>query len=171
MESLEELVAAHGAALLRLAFMLTGSADSAQDLMQDTCVKLHRHWPKVARADSPLAYSKRVMVNEFTRNANRRSTSEVPVPEPFQLRADPAGGVFEGAAVDRDRLWSLLTTLAPSERAAVVLRYYEDLSDFWRLRCWVVGRQRCDLTRRRLWLGCAVLSMLGRGCRRERPRR
>ena len=129
MESLEELVAAHGAALLRLGFMLTGSADSAQDLMQDTCVKLHRHWSKVAQADSPLAYSKRVMVNEFTRSAKRRSTSEVPVAEPSLLRADPAGGAFEGAVVDRDQLWSLLTTLAPSERAAVVLRYYEDLSD------------------------------------------
>ncbi len=129
MESLEELVAGHGAALLRLAFMLTGSADSAQDLMQDTCVKLHRHWPKVARADSPLAYSKRVMVNEFTRNANRRSTSEVPVAEVSLLRADSDVVSFEGALVDRDRLWSLLTTLAPSERAAVVLRYYEDLSD------------------------------------------
>ena len=60
MESLEALMAAHGAALLRLAFMLSGSADAAQDLMQDTCVKLHRHWAKVARADSPVACAKKV---------------------------------------------------------------------------------------------------------------
>ncbi len=86
-ESLEALLAAHGAALLRLAFMLSGSADSAQDLMQDTCVKLHRHWGKVARADSSVAYAKRVMVNEFTRNAKRRSSSDVPMADPTDMLA------------------------------------------------------------------------------------
>ena len=129
MESLEALMAAHGAALLRLAFMLTGSADAAHDLTQDTCVKLHRHWTKVARADSPLAYAKKVMVNEYTRNAKRRVSSEIPVADPVVLAGEPAGGSFEGHLVDRDRLWTLLGTLSPAERAAVVLRYYEDLSD------------------------------------------
>jgi RNA polymerase sigma-70 factor (sigma-E family) len=128
-ESLEALVAAHGAALLRLAFMLSGSSDSAQDLMQDTCVKLHRHWGKVAKADSPLAYAKRVMVNEYTRTAKRRVSSEIPMEEPLALGAERAGPSFEAVVVDRDRLWVLLDALPPAERAAVVLRYYEDLSD------------------------------------------
>jgi RNA polymerase sigma factor (sigma-70 family) len=128
-ESLEALMAAHGAALLRLAFMLSGSADAAQDLTQDTCVKLHRHWPKVARADSSLAYAKRVMVNEYIRTAKRKAASEVLVAEPALLAGEPAGGSFEGELVDRERLWSLLGTLPAAQRAAVVLRYYEDLSD------------------------------------------
>jgi RNA polymerase sigma-70 factor (sigma-E family) len=126
---LEALVAAHGAALLRLAFMLSGSADPAQDLMQDTCVKLHRHWGKVARADSPLAYAKKVMVNEYIRTAKRKVSSEIPVAEPAALADEPAGNSFEAQLVDRDRLWTLLNSLSPAERAAVVLRYYEDLSD------------------------------------------
>ena len=129
MESLESLVAAHGAALLRLAYMLCGSADSAQDLMQDTCLKLHRHWGKVARADSPLAYSKRVMVNEFTRSARRRSSSVLPVAELPESRLNPPSASIEGQLADRDHLWRLLDGLPRAERAVVVLRYYEDLSD------------------------------------------
>ncbi|MEO8105799.1 MAG: sigma-70 family RNA polymerase sigma factor [Actinomycetes bacterium] len=129
MESLEGLLAAHGAALLRLAFMLTGSADSAQDLMQDTLVKLHRHWTKVARADAPLAYAKRVMVNEYTRSAKRRwNTALVLVEDPVSFET-PSSETFETDLVQRDRLWSLLGQLPRAERAAVVLRYYEDLSD------------------------------------------
>ncbi len=130
MESLEGLLAAHGAALLRLALMLTGSSDSAQDLMQDTLVKLHRHWGKVSRADAPVAYAKRVMVNEFKRQAKRRSNSSaVLVADAHQMVAPPGGDAFEDQVADRDRLWSLLVTLPAAERAAVVLRFYEDLSD------------------------------------------
>lgn len=129
MESLEGLLAAHGAALLRLAFMLSGSADSAQDLMQDTCVKLHRHWGKVAKADAPLAYAKRVLLNEFTRTAKRRSSHDVLVAEPTDLVKHPESVTFEAGVADRNQLWELLGDLPPAQRAAVVLRYYEDLSD------------------------------------------
>ncbi|MCZ3385470.1 MAG: sigma-70 family RNA polymerase sigma factor [Actinomycetia bacterium] len=129
MESLEGWLAAHGAALLRLAFMLTGSADSAQDLMQDTLVKLHRHWAKVSRADAPLAYAKRVMVNEYTRGAKRRwNTAQVLVQDPASFET-PRSGAFETELVERDRLWLLIGQLPNAERAAVVLRFYEDLSD------------------------------------------
>lgn len=129
MESLEGFLAAHGAALLRLAFMLTGSADSAQDLMQDTLVKLHRHWAKVSRADAPLAYAKRVMVNEYRRNAKRRSnTAQVLVEDPTSFEA-PRSDAFEADLVERDRMWLLIGRLPSAERAAVVLRFYEDLSD------------------------------------------
>jgi RNA polymerase sigma factor (sigma-70 family) len=68
------------------------------------------------------------MVNEYTRNAKRRVSSEIPVAELAELVEQPAGGSFENQVVDRDRLWSLLAVLSPSERAAVVLRYYEDMS-------------------------------------------
>jgi RNA polymerase sigma factor (sigma-70 family) len=128
MDSVEDLVAIHGQGLFRLAFMLTGEHHAAEDLYQETVVLIHGNLSRVTRASNPGAYSKRVMVNAFTSSRRRRSSTEVVAEVPYAGR-EPRDGGIESELVERDRLWGLLSHLPPAERAALVLKYYEDLTD------------------------------------------
>lgn len=122
----DEFVSEHGAALLRLAYVLTNDAHRAEDLVQTTLLAAHRHWRKVARADSGEAYVRRMLVNAHLDWHRRRSSSELP-----RLGVETTGTAPDPALaiVDRDHLRQLLTTLAPRARAVLVLRYYADLDD------------------------------------------
>lgn len=128
MESVDDLVAQHGQALFRLAFMLTGEHHAAEDLYQETLLGVHRNWTKVAKATSPWGYTKRGMVNAFTSSRRRRSSAEL-VTDTVFAGTEPSRPDMAEAMAERDRLWNLLTHLPPAERAALVLKYYEDLSD------------------------------------------
>jgi RNA polymerase sigma-70 factor (sigma-E family) len=128
MESVDDLVALHGQVLFRLAFMLTGDHHAAEDLYQETLLGVHRNLSKVTRATSPLAYTKRVMVNAFTSSRRRLSSTEVVTDVPL-ARHEPTHTDLAADVAERDRLWRLLAELPPAERAALVLKYYEDLSD------------------------------------------
>lgn len=124
----DAFVAARGQALLRLAHVLTGDPDDAQDLSQATLVDTLRHWRKVARADSPEAYVRRIMLNRHLATRRRHASSEVvlrDVEPPADASAtDPATGVAA-----RDEVHGALATLSPRARAVLVLRYYADLDD------------------------------------------
>ena len=114
-------------ALLRYALMLTGDPHLAQDVVQETMVRAHVHWRRVQRADLPDRYVKRMVTNTYLgwRRGGwfRRSVPVADVPELGSV-PDPA----ESSAV-REELWQRLATLPPRQRAAVVLRFYEDLDD------------------------------------------
>jgi RNA polymerase sigma-70 factor (sigma-E family) len=124
----DAFVAARGQALLRLAHVLTGDPDDAQDLSQATLVDTLRHWRKVARADSPDAYVRRMMLNRHLATRRLRRSGEVVLrdvtPSADASVADPATGV-----ADRDEVHAALATLSPRARAVLVLRYYADLDD------------------------------------------
>jgi RNA polymerase sigma-70 factor (sigma-E family) len=128
MASLEELVAAHGQSLFRLAFMLTGTRHAAEDLYQETWVTAHRKWPKISRADRPGAYLRRVMVNGYISQSRKRSSTEMPLEDLSSSTSLRVVGP-EAAHVERDEMWGLLASLPRAEQAALVLRFYEDLSD------------------------------------------
>src|SRR5580693_7459146 len=64
-------VRAHTATLLRTAYLLTGSSSAAEELVQDTLVRLYPKWDKVEQADAPIAYVRRATVNGFL-NGRRR---------------------------------------------------------------------------------------------------
>jgi RNA polymerase sigma-70 factor (sigma-E family) len=120
-------VRANTATLLRTAYLLTGSSSAAEELVQDTLVRLYPKWEKVERADASIAYVRRAMVNGFL-NGRRRlvATREFTVdvlPEVWN-GSDLAAGV-----ADRDLAWRLLATLPNRQRAALVLRYFHDLDD------------------------------------------
>jgi RNA polymerase sigma-70 factor (sigma-E family) len=127
-EAFDELVAGCAPALLQLAVMLTGTREDAEDLLQTTLLKAHRHRRRVLHVEAPTAYLRRVMVNENIsagRVAARRRlrvVSSEDVPEPSVSSSD-------GAVDQRDELWRLLATLPPKQRAVLALRYYEDLPD------------------------------------------
>lgn len=109
-----------GPALRRTAYLLSGSWHDADDLVQATFVKLYVHWRRI-RMETVDGYARRVLVNEFL--AGRRRARETPVAQAVDTPAAAGPSI-----VDRVVLADALATLPPRQRAAVVLRYWEDLS-------------------------------------------
>lgn len=112
--------------LLGTAYLLTGSQDAAEELLQDTLVALYPKWGRVAAADQPVAYVRRALTNRFVssrRSPAARDLSVWDTPEP------PAQGDVADTVTDRRVLFQLLSQLPPRQRAAIVLRYFHDRSD------------------------------------------
>jgi RNA polymerase sigma-70 factor (sigma-E family) len=120
----DEYVAARWTALYRTAYLLTGSHADAEDLAQITLVKAYLSWPKVSAAASPDAYVRRILTNAFVsaRRPLRVSRERLVDTPPEALQATPD-------SLDRLLLWPQVTSLPPRQRAVIVLRYYEDLSE------------------------------------------
>lgn len=121
----EEYVAARGEALERYAFVLTGDAHRAQDLTQTALLKAYRRWRRVARADSPDAYVRRIVTTSYLDWRRRRSNAE----EPAVLVDTPGAPDPADRVTTRDELQRALATLSPRQRAVLVLRHYEGWSD------------------------------------------
>ena len=118
----DAFVRARMPALLRFAHALTGDPHTAADLVQDALERTGVRWSKLRRTDDPEAYVRRAIVNGRTsrwRKLRRESLTDA-VPEP-RSHVDPA-------THDPD-LWRLLATLPTRQRAVLVLRYYEDMSE------------------------------------------
>jgi RNA polymerase sigma-70 factor (sigma-E family) len=121
---LREFVSARGAALSRAAYLLTGDHQAAEDLVQETYVVLVRRWQKSGALD-PEAYVRRILYSRFVDGWRRRRFSELPWASP----PETAGGDEAGAATDRLTLRHALARLTPRQRAILVLRFYEDLTE------------------------------------------
>ena len=120
----EEFVAARAPALHRSAYLLVGNTADADDLLQTTLVKLYVAWRRAEAADSVEAYARRVMVNALLSTRRRprwrRERLVESVPEPVGHDPDPH---------DRIDTWPHVVALPPRQRAVIVLRYYEGLSE------------------------------------------
>ena len=119
-----EYMTARQPSLLRTAYLLTGDRHTAEDLVQTALAKLYLSWDKVQRQDSLDGYVRRILVNEhnslWRRAWKRRETTTSELPEQAAEPQTP----------DHDSdLWALVQTLPRKQRAAVVLRYYEQLSE------------------------------------------
>jgi len=123
--SFEQFVATRWAALFRTAYLLTGHRVDAEDVLQTTLVKAFASWAKVAKAQSAEAYVRRMLVNDFI--SSRRSSWHRRRADVQQIEV-PVPGHGEGV-VDRLSLWEQVRTLPPRQRAVIVLRYYEDLTE------------------------------------------
>ncbi len=123
---LEEVYVRNAPGALRLAYFLTADRELAQDLVQDAFVKVAGRFQHLRFPDAFDSYLRRTVVNLFTSHLRRlRLERAHPVGssstrEPSQLDPDPA---------ERDRMWGAVRTLPPRQRAALVLRFYEDLSE------------------------------------------
>lgn len=106
--------------LLTVAWMLTADRHAAEDLVQETLVRVYLKWPRVGR-QQPAAYARRVLANLHT-DRWRRTRREVLVDQPHDIL--PAA--VDAEVVDVVRA---LQTLGPRERESVVLRHYLDLSE------------------------------------------
>ncbi|MFD4596541.1 SigE family RNA polymerase sigma factor [Streptomyces sp. NPDC058464] len=122
----DEFVAARWSGLFHLARLLTGGdRHRAEDLLQESLVRLWFVWPKIAD-EAPEAYVRKVLARAAARSARRRWWGERPVEE---LPEVVAAGDVSAIVAERSRLEAALALLTPRQRAAVVLRYYQDLPD------------------------------------------
>ena len=118
-----EFVAARSDQLYRSAYLLTTSPHAAEDLLQTTLTKVYVGWRRMRAADDPVAYAHGILVKSFLSERRLRRSGELPVgrtPEPPPRES--------GDLVERLTLMSALAELAPVDRAAVVLRYWNDQS-------------------------------------------
>jgi RNA polymerase sigma-70 factor (sigma-E family) len=135
-ESFTAYVAARGRALWRAAWLLTGDVQLAEDLVQVALAKAWPHYDRVVATGSFEAYVRRAMLNTYLSWRGRKWQGEVPgaLPERAQAPTDPSTSVDIARA---------LAGLTARQRAVVVLRYFEDLTE----------AQTADL------LGCSVASV------------
>ena len=121
-----QYMAARQPSLLRTAYLLTGDRHSAEDLVQTSLAKLYLSWDKVQRRELVDGYVRRIMVNEnnslWRRAWKRKEVSTDAVPDHAGTEDRPDHG-------ERSALWEFVQTLPRKQRAVVVLRYYEDLSE------------------------------------------
>ncbi|QNN54538.1 SigE family RNA polymerase sigma factor [Nocardioides mesophilus] len=120
-----DFVTGRWSALFRLAYLLTGSEPAAEDLLQTTLMKTYAAWARINRVEEPEAYVRRMLVNGAISESRRgwrreRATAELP---------EMPGVDLEHVVDGRADLWPVIRELPPRQRAVVVLRYYEDLSE------------------------------------------
>ncbi|KND39986.1 MULTISPECIES: SigE family RNA polymerase sigma factor [Streptomyces] len=116
--------------LLRTAFLLTGEQHAAEDLVQSTLERAYVAWRRVGAADDPDAYVRRVMINAHARR-HRRRLKEFLAPKDYSgpTHELPDADDRIARADDRGALLTVLAALPVRQREAVVLRYWEDLSE------------------------------------------
>ncbi len=118
-------VAARSPALLRTAYLLTGNRADAEDLLQAALAKTYLAWDRIREREAVDGYVRRVLVNTQTSWWRRRKVDEYATDQLPELPG-------RDASADQDlhdALWTALSGLPKRQRAMVVLRYYEDLSE------------------------------------------
>jgi RNA polymerase sigma-70 factor (sigma-E family) len=124
-DEFDAFMTASWSSLFRAAMLMTGDFHAAEDLLQASMAKVYRAWPRVSRVDHPRAYARTVMTNEAISWSRRRSSSERPV-DHWPDQATPG---HEDRVAETEQVRRLLQLLSPRQRAVVVLRYYEDMSE------------------------------------------
>lgn len=120
-----QFVAARSASLLRTAFLLVGDWAHAEDMLQSSLTKTYLAWRRLGQIEAVDAYARRVLVNTATSWWRRRWHGEKPtavLPE----RAQPD---HADERAEREAMWRQVRTLPARQRAVLVLRFYEDLTE------------------------------------------
>lgn len=125
----EEFLHARLDALARYATVLTWDVHLAEDITQEVLVRAQSRWSRIGRLDAPELYVKRMVLNEFLSWRRRRAARYVPTARDALDRMSPPAPDRTAAWDERDALLRLIGTLPPRQRAAIALRYYEDLPD------------------------------------------
>ncbi|WP_067136403.1 SigE family RNA polymerase sigma factor [Microtetraspora malaysiensis] len=122
-DDFREFVRARQQALMRTAYLLVGDAHLAEDLLQNVLTKVVGHWSKLSRDGNPEAYTRKALVNEYI-SWRRRSSRELPSADPPEH-----GTSHDNATLDRIVLRQALAKLTRKQRAVIVLRFWEDLTE------------------------------------------
>jgi RNA polymerase sigma-70 factor (sigma-E family) len=133
-DSFEQFVAGSSSRMLTMAMLLTGhNRADAEDLLQTVLERAFRRWPRICRSGDPGPYVRQMLVNaslDRWRLLRRRPEQPFGSDDDASPVADrPAGPDQSAAIADQDLLWRALTQLPSGQRAVLVLRYYEDLSE------------------------------------------
>jgi RNA polymerase sigma-70 factor (sigma-E family) len=124
--SFDAYVRERGAALFRIAYLLAGDHHLAEDLVQSALLRAAAHWRRVTAGGDPDAYVRRVLYHQHVSwwRQRRRRVHEVGADAPDRPAADRSEDVVVALAVR-----AALARLGPRQRAVLVLRYFEDLSE------------------------------------------
>lgn len=122
-ESFEFWVRSRQHRLVRSAFLLTGDVHHAEDLVQDALVKVAQRWPRL-QGENVDAYIRRVIFHDYVSWWRRRRARPMAQPPEPTLAPDHSGGVDQRQTVLR-----ALDQLTAKQRAVVVLRFFDDLSE------------------------------------------
>jgi RNA polymerase sigma-70 factor (sigma-E family) len=122
-DDFDRFVADSGDGLVRTAYLIVWDLPEAEDLVQETLLKVARRWPRVSRMDHPVAYARRILVNLALDGGAKRSRrrAELSAPRPSEPAAVPIDA--------HDDLYAALAALPPRQRAVLVLRYFLDLPE------------------------------------------
>jgi RNA polymerase sigma-70 factor (sigma-E family) len=122
--SFERFAAEHSARLLRLAHLLTGQRQDAEDLTHDALIRMRSRWSRVAAARSPRAYTDRVLVNLYLSRQRGAAPRALPLHDEI-VHQNATRPDFVASLADRDAVRTALLELPERQRAVLVLRYYE----------------------------------------------
>lgn len=124
-EEFREFVAARSGALLRTAYLLAGDWATAEDLLQTALTKTYLAWKRLGEIEAVEPYARRVLVNTATSWWRRRWHGE----RPTEILPERPAPDRLAEHLERDALWQHVKTLPARQRAVLVLRFYEDLSE------------------------------------------
>lgn len=112
--------------LLRTAYLLTGNVHEAEDLVQTALAKVYLAWDRVSKAQSVDAYARKILVNEHTSMWRRLWRQRETVTDTSDYDVPVDSPTYDGVSA---ALWETVRGLPERQRAVVVLRYYEQLSE------------------------------------------
>jgi RNA polymerase sigma-70 factor (sigma-E family) len=118
--ALERFAAEQTVGLTRYAYLLCGDRQRAEDLVQDTFLALYRRFGSQLDLESPLAYARKTITNAYVSTQRKKSSSELVtdvLPETAFVTPET------------EEMWGVLDAVPERQRAAIVLRYWLDLSD------------------------------------------
>ncbi|GAA1961334.1 SigE family RNA polymerase sigma factor [Catenulispora subtropica] len=124
----EQFMAARWQPLVRAAYVLTGNQQDAEDIAQTALTNAYSAWPRIRKADDVTVYVHRILINVFRTARRRRRVLEVLTSAVPERRSTAASAASESLH-DRDEVAQALAQLAPRQRAVIVLRYLEDLTE------------------------------------------
>jgi len=122
---LEELYVAHAPAALRFAYYLCGDREQSRDLVQDAFVRVAGRFAHLRKPDVFGTYLRRTIFNLHTSRLRRLRLERAYVTR--ESRAEPSHSDVD--PTERDEVWQAILQLPPRQRPAIVLRFYEDLSE------------------------------------------
>ena len=124
-DDFKDFVTARSAALLRTAYLLAGDWATAEDLLQTALTKTYLAWKRLGQIEAVEPYARRVLVNTATSWWRRRWHGE----RPTEILPERAAPDRLEEQLERDALWRHVKALPARQRAVLVLRFYEDMSE------------------------------------------
>lgn len=115
--------------LLRYATAMTCDRYLAQDIVQDVLLRTQPRWARIEKMDAPYLYVKRMVTNEYLSWRRRKAARDIAsTPRTLDALTPPVSDPAERHA-ERDAMRARIAMLPRKQRAAIVLRYYEDCTD------------------------------------------
>jgi len=128
MDDFDQFVAGNLELLLRTAYLITWDAGEAEDLVQECLFKVARRWARVRRMAQPRAYARRILVNLALDGARGRARRRGELDGVSVVTDEPTRDLLVGLEA-RAELLDALARLTPRQRAVLVLRYFNDLTE------------------------------------------